>query len=206
MRRKWYDNQLAKKWLNELGDEQYKMIQKIMEDQVALKKAITYGLQVQGVCVGEQAKRKAAQMLNNFDQSLSAATFQIFQESLIASAIVGEFSPQNKKENSMQESQGNQDRLLTEKQVEFALNTRKPMFIDSAKELVTFLEKQNDPKWWLDRKKFNWCVSSFVKTKTEEWYAQHPEKRPEQQQGIQAQSQEKVTPQANAQSEPSVKF
>ena len=69
---------------------------------------------------------------------------------------------------------------LSEKQVDFALNTRKPMFVENAKELVEFLQKQNDPKWWLDRRRFDWCVSTYVKMKSDQWFEQHPEKRPQQ--------------------------
>ena len=69
---------------------------------------------------------------------------------------------------------------LSEKQIDFALNTRKPMFVENAKELLDYLQKQNDPKWWLDRRKFDWCVSTYVKMKSDQWFEQHPEKRPQQ--------------------------
>ena len=71
-------------------------------------------------------------------------------------------------------------RGLSEKQIDFAINVRKPMFVENAKELVNFLEQQNDTKWWLDRRKFDWCVSTFVKMKADQWYEQHPEQRPQQ--------------------------
>lgn len=76
----------------------------------------------------------------------------------------------------------------TEKQVNLALNVRKPMFIESAKELVTFLENQNDPQWWLDRQRFDWCVSSFIKIKSAEWKSNKSQQEVQQSAGQQESS------------------
>lgn len=68
---------------------------------------------------------------------------------------------------------------LSESQINSAINIRKPMFLESARDLVKFLENQNDPLWWHNRPKFHYCVASFSSVKAKEWYEQHPEKRPQ---------------------------
>lgn len=68
---------------------------------------------------------------------------------------------------------------LSEKQINNALSIRKPMFLESARELVKYLESINDPLWWHNRPKFHYCVASFSSAKAEEWYQQHPDKRPQ---------------------------
>ena len=67
---------------------------------------------------------------------------------------------------------------LSESQINSAINIRKPMFLESARDLVKYLETQNDPLWWHNRPKFHYCVASFSSEKAKEWYEQHPEKRP----------------------------
>ena len=175
---KWHENEHAQKWLKSLSTEQHQTIQKIVEDKTLLNQAISYGLEVAGY-TGETAEARRQKILSSVGLSQSAAAFYLYQSHLAQSQISNQSPKQNHKENVMEQAEQKAERVLTEKQVNFAMNTRKPMFIESAKELVNFLEQQNDPQWWLDRKQFNWCVSSFVKCKAEEYYQQNPDKRPQ---------------------------
>lgn len=82
-------------------------------------------------------------------------------------------NPQATTENSPKSEKG-----LTDKQIKFALETRKPMFIKNTQEMIDFLSSINEPQWWLDRKNFLECAKSFNEIKKYEYYVNNPEKLP----------------------------
>ena len=198
---KWYENTPAQEWMNNMTEEQEKAVERILEDQDLLNQAISYGLDAAGGFTPETAKAKREQILSNFDSRSSVAMFYVYQAHLVQSQISNQSPKQNHKETIMEQPEKKAERALTEKQVNYALNTRKPMFIKSAHELVNFLEQQNDPKWWLNRPQFNWAVQSFVKHQVEKYYEQNPDKRPQKdqspvaEQSAPASSQSQASPQ-----------
>ncbi len=180
MTTKWYETQAVEEWVNsEINGEHYKQVLKVMTDELMMKLAACSTAAYEGYrSAGFYSRVK--QILASNEEREDAAMFLVYHRALDYNKAEELLQQQyhkkqfhekrnQKKERNMNSPQQTEN-PLTEKQIEYAQRNKNRVLQD-VEEFKQYLQKQDNPEWWLKRRFFSFAANSFNKHKRDSFMA-----------------------------------
>ena len=179
MTSKWYDSEAAREWINsEVNGEKYKQVQKVLNDELTMNLAACCTAAYEGYKPNELNKR-ISQILSSTEDREDAAMFLVYHQAVDTPEAKKLLQKQHlnnhpiektnaKKENNMNEQQA--EKPLTGKQVDLAMRNKERV-LKEVEEFKQYLQKQDNPQWWLKRRFFSFAANSFNKLKRDSFQA-----------------------------------
>ena len=182
---KWYEEQAAEEWIaDEITTENVSQAEKIVSDEMMMKLAACCTAVYEGYNQGQEFKLRVNQILASETERHCAAMFLVYHNATTKTKANSLLQKQHlrihfydkvnsNKERTMEQEN---DKPLTEKQIEFA-RTNKKRVLQDVEEFKDYLQKQDSPEWWLKRRFFSFAANSFNKHKRDEYQMQQQQQK-----------------------------
>jgi hypothetical protein len=172
---KWFKDPAAKEWIaDKITKENISQAEGIINDDMMMKLAACCTAVYEGFSQGSEFKQRVSQILSSEKECHSAAMFLVYQNTMKqdgAPQIDIQFYNNNNtnKERSMDEQKT--EKALTENQVKYASNNKQRV-LQEVDEFKQYLQKQDNPEWWVKRRFFSFAANSFNKYKRDSFQQQ----------------------------------
>lgn len=190
---KWYETQEVEEWIgSDVNGENYKQVLKVLDDELMINLAACCTAAYEGY-QSDLFYQRIKQILASSEEREDAAMFLVYHQALDSTEAEKLLQSQQlnnhffekinaKKESSMNEQQ-QAEKPLSERQVEFA-KVNKERVLQEVEEFKQYLQKQDNPQWWLKRRFFSFAANSFNKYKRDSLQAERKQLNVEQKPSI----------------------
>ena len=177
----WHDNQTARKWLtNELNAADVAEAHRISSDHVLVRLAACCTAAYEGYPDISAFRKRICAILSSDKERHSAAMFLVYNRAKNVKEAQNLLEKQHLRNQFYEKVNTHKERTmpeqtqkpLTEKQVEFA-RTNKQRVLSEVDEFKEYLQKQDNPEWWLKRRFFSFAANSFNKHKRDSFQQEH---------------------------------
>ena len=172
MTAKWNENKAARDWLAEMNASDVAEAYRISKDNVLVRLAACCTAAFEGYPDLASFRKRITAILSSENERHSAAMFLVYNRAQNVDEAQSLLEKQHLRNQFYEKVNTHKERAmpeetqkpLTGKQIDFA-KSNKERVLKEVDEFKEFLQKQDNPEWWLKRRFFSFAANSFNKHK-----------------------------------------